>query len=235
LAIIGRATVAFEPSFRRPVGEAFFGACEPSALPLVGVGQCDSGPVLSLADMRRPDAACRGNDRPAGVTTVFQVRENKVEPSPSVRSRYLLAKDDWRRALADETKHLWPEVTVVGEASAFAGAGERLAGAGAGPDELVGGEAREVESEVPTADSGEQMDALKPQEIVGGEICNGAIVNDAWRDGAGVDEILKPIAGEAINVIIQSPHVFAPSEIEHKEPRKHGRFCCPGDGKYYPA
>ena len=39
IAIAGSATVAFDPSSRLPVGLASFAICEPSALPLVGVGQ----------------------------------------------------------------------------------------------------------------------------------------------------------------------------------------------------
>jgi hypothetical protein len=58
--------------------------------------------------MRRAEARSAGIDRPAGVARSFHVSLYKVEPSKSVFARNLLAKDDWRAALADEVVERWP-------------------------------------------------------------------------------------------------------------------------------
>jgi hypothetical protein len=70
-----------------------------------GVGLADASlgnPPQSLPDVGRADARSAEIDRRAGVTRSFQVSLYKVEPSEAVLARNLLAKDDWRAALADE-------------------------------------------------------------------------------------------------------------------------------------
>jgi hypothetical protein len=52
--------------------------------------------------MGRADARSAEINRPAGVARSFQVSLYKVEPAEAVLARNLLAKDDWRAALADE-------------------------------------------------------------------------------------------------------------------------------------
>ena len=65
-------------------------------------------PVESLSDVRRTEARSAGIDRPECVARTFHVSLYKVEPSESVFARNLLAKADWRAALADEMVEIWP-------------------------------------------------------------------------------------------------------------------------------
>ena len=67
-------------------------------LGVVGVGH----PVGSVPDVRRTDARSRERDRREGVAQAFHVSLYKVDPRLCVLACNLLAKDDWRAALADE-------------------------------------------------------------------------------------------------------------------------------------
>jgi hypothetical protein len=69
--------------------------------------------------VRCAEARSAGIDRPEGIALSFQVSLYKVEPSESVFARNLLAKDDWRAALRDETEPHWPQVSLVVESATF--------------------------------------------------------------------------------------------------------------------
>jgi len=58
--------------------------------------------VNPLPDVRRPDAASREIDRPAGVVHLLHFSEKSIEPTDSNRRTNLFSKDDCRAALADE-------------------------------------------------------------------------------------------------------------------------------------
>lgn len=58
--------------------------------------------------MRSAVERAAGIDRPEGVTRSFHVVLNKVEPVEAVAACNLLAKDDWRAALADEVEERRP-------------------------------------------------------------------------------------------------------------------------------
>jgi hypothetical protein len=90
----------------------------------------------SLPDVRRPEARSAGINRPDGVTLSFQVSVNKVEPSESVVTRNLFAKDKLRARLADEREPDGPEMTFIGCAGSFSGNRERLTRARSRPDAL---------------------------------------------------------------------------------------------------
>jgi len=120
---------------------------------LAGVGH----PVESLADMRRTDAVCPQYRRPAGVAFSFQVCEYSIEPAEPNRSLNLLTKHCCRSALADEPGELGPEVAFVGVAAPLACAGERLAGAGAGPDAGLLVESGPAKSQGPAGDAAEEV------------------------------------------------------------------------------
>ena len=109
--------------------------------------------------MRSADARSRGNDRPAGVAVVFQVRENKIEPRPAKRTRNLLAKQDCRATDAEQTGNLRPKMAGVVEARPLARARKRLTRTGAGPNRSISGPIGESEGVVPAANAGEQMNA----------------------------------------------------------------------------
>jgi hypothetical protein len=79
----------------------------------VGVCQTPTNPPDTLPDVRSADARSRETRRPEGVTLVFQVSLNKVEPPVSNCCINLLSKDDWRAALRDEVVKDWPEVALV--------------------------------------------------------------------------------------------------------------------------
>ena len=65
-------------------------------------------PVKPLPDVRCADASSAQIRRRSGVTCVFQVNENTVEPRESSSSGNLFTKDDWRAALADEPEERRP-------------------------------------------------------------------------------------------------------------------------------
>jgi hypothetical protein len=123
------------------------------ALSSCGVGQ----PVKSLADMRRTDARSAQIGSCPEISHVFQVSEYSGEPFTPSRACNLLAKDDWRAALADEVGEHRPEVAFVGGAETFSGGREGLARAGACPDGAVFRPAGEAEGERPAADACEEV------------------------------------------------------------------------------
>src|SRR3569623_2785138 len=63
-----------------------------------GVGH----PVNPVSLMSRARSESWRNDRPAGVTKVFQRHECFIEPTPHKCVSHLLSKDDWRLALRNE-------------------------------------------------------------------------------------------------------------------------------------
>jgi hypothetical protein len=124
----------------------------------MGVGHPDASPPQPLSDVRGADARSAQIGGPDGISQVFQVSAYSGEPSPAVRACSLLANDNWRRSLADKALEGGPEVSgvndgvgavgsepgpVVGSHPSLAGDAEALAGAGAGPDGLVVGDAGE--------------------------------------------------------------------------------------------
>jgi hypothetical protein len=111
---------------------AWFG---PPLLPSVarGVFHGFRNPPEPLSDMGRADARSAEINRPAGVARSFQVSLYKVEPTEAVLARNLLAKDDWRAALADEMEPAGPYVPLVSKPCTFARRAERLAGEAGGP------------------------------------------------------------------------------------------------------
>jgi hypothetical protein len=109
---------------------------EPSFQSLVvGVGH----PVQPLSDVRSADARSAQIGCCRGVTRSFQVSLYKVEPLQAVFTCNLLAKDDWRSALADEPVERRPKVPLISKPCAFACRAERLAWAGTRPDRAVVG------------------------------------------------------------------------------------------------
>jgi hypothetical protein len=65
-------------------------------------------PVQSFSLVRRAETTSRGSNRPAGVSRAFQVILYSVEPSFSVLSSNLLAKDNDRRSPADNSEKVRP-------------------------------------------------------------------------------------------------------------------------------
>ena len=129
-------------------------------------------PSLARIVAHKPEAIsevvrtrARGLDRdcPHGVAHGFQITSHKSEPLSSTRN--LLSKDLCRASLGDKLSPDRPEMTVVGEAFLLAREREGLAGAGAGPDRAIIGEAGEPESSTPSAESGKEMTLSEPGEF----------------------------------------------------------------------
>jgi hypothetical protein len=120
--------------------------------------------------MRRPDAASRYTNRPAGVAFSLQVSLNKVEPSVVNRCFNLLTKDDSRAALADEIEPDRPEVSIISGAFLRAGGAERLARATARPNRSVLGPSGKAQGVAPAAKTGEEMALNKSGKVTGSNI-----------------------------------------------------------------
>ena len=152
--------------------------------------------------MRRADAVCADNRRPAGVTNAFQVCEYSIEPTVSNRARNLLAKDALRASLFDEPKKLWPEVARVCVPFAFAGRRVGLTWAGAGPDFAVGRPACECEGEVPPSDPGEEMGTAKPGKLGSSDFLDASFIDDPLRNFSGGSEVPKPLRGVYVELVV---------------------------------
>jgi hypothetical protein len=94
----------------------------------------------------------------------------------------LLSSNSWRLAVDDETAELGPEVALISLPFALSSNGERLTGAGAGPDRKVVWPPRELECVVPASDSGEEMASCEGFKIVRLHLLDGAGVYFAGRD-----------------------------------------------------
>jgi hypothetical protein len=84
-------------------------------------------PVEPLSDVRGSDARSAQIGSCCGIAQRFQVSENSGEPFTSILARNLLAKDNCRSALADETAELRPKVTRVRRPQSLASRREWLA------------------------------------------------------------------------------------------------------------
>jgi hypothetical protein len=79
----------------------------PPAWSAVGVCQ-GADEVEALSEMRSAHPRSAQIRRPEVVTCSFQVSRYIVDPSESILSRNLFAKEDWRFCGLNELKHNWP-------------------------------------------------------------------------------------------------------------------------------
>lgn len=156
--------------------------------------------------MRRAEARSAGIDRPDGVVRSFQVSVYKVEPSEAVLACNLLAKDDVRATLRDETEEVGPEVAGVVEASALAGGAERLTWTRAGPNRTLVTPPGAAERVAPDANPGEEVTLGIASEVIGAHVLDAAVVHVAWRDVSGLDEFAQPRRRERIYLIVICAH-----------------------------
>jgi hypothetical protein len=150
----------------------------PVVSPTIGVGH----EPQSLSNVRRPDAASRQTNRPAGVTFSFQISLNKIEPSVLNRCFNLLTKDNSRAALADEIEPDRPEVSIIGNAFLRASGAEGLAGATARPNRSVVGPSGKAQGVTPAAKAGEEMALHVSGKIACSNILNAPCVYIALGD-----------------------------------------------------
>ncbi len=80
----------------------------------------------------------RNTDRPAGVAVCFQISKRLVEPHRD-EPISVFSHDVGRSALVNDAAHIWPECTVIRNASALSGQTDRLTRKPAG-DEIDGSE-----------------------------------------------------------------------------------------------
>ena len=149
-------------------------------------------PIKSLPDVRRTDPRSTEIERCKGVAAIFHVSPYSIEPSVSIRRSNLLAKHDWRLALADEPGELRPEVAFVCCAFAFACTAERLAGATSCPNRPVGGPSCELQGEAPSSDPCEEVALGVSVEVFWLHIYNAPFVYGSCRDQTGLDEFTQP-------------------------------------------
>jgi hypothetical protein len=105
----------------------------------------------------RADARSADIDRCAGVIRAFQVSLYKVEPLKAVAACNLLAKDDCRAALRDETEQVRPEVALVAETVSLACGAEGLTWAASCPNRSIVGPSGLSQRVRPDADPREEM------------------------------------------------------------------------------
>jgi hypothetical protein len=125
-----------------------------------------------LPDVRSTDARSAKIDRSAGVALSFHVRLNKVEPCEARRTCNLLANDDARSALADETEELGPEMAGIVESELLSRSAKGSARARACPDRTVITPSGKPQGIGPDTDAGEEMALPKSGEIVSSNIDN---------------------------------------------------------------
>jgi hypothetical protein len=176
-----------------------------------GVVQPFSNPPEPLSDVRRPDARSAQINRPAGVARSFQVSVYKVEPTEAVLARNLLAKDDWRAALADEVEEGRPEVPLVSEPCAFACRAERLARATACPDRAVIGPSGAAQGVGPDANACEEVALSKPGKVSWNDILDAPLVHLARRDVPAADQFAQPRRRLGVDLVVVGAHPRTPA------------------------
>jgi hypothetical protein len=151
--------------------------------------------------MRSTDARSAQIGRPDGVTLSFQVSRNSVEPHESSRARNLLAKDDWRVALADEPEPSRPEVALVVCPASASGDAEGLAGTTSGPNRELIWPARELERVLPHSNPGEGVEAASSRDICGVERSH-IRFNDSPSEVARSTEVSQPCTGVGVDIVV---------------------------------
>jgi hypothetical protein len=139
--------------------------------------------------MRCPEARSAKINRPDGVSRRFQVSVNKVEPSKSVTTCNLLAKDRDRLSLSDEAKPRWPKMAGIGGAIGFPRRAEGLAGAGACPDRPLVEPSDEPERITPDSDAREEMALGISGKVFCSYFLDVSLINVSGRDVARRDQV----------------------------------------------
>jgi hypothetical protein len=153
--------------------------------------------------VRGAEARSAQISRPEGVARSFHVSLYKVEPVEAVIACNLFAKDDWRRALADEVVECGPKMPLVSKPFSFACRAERLTGAASCPHGPVVVPSGKSQAIGPDADSGEEM-ALGVAAEVGGLEVSDVIFDHVSRcDGVSLDEFAQPRGRERVDLVVE--------------------------------
>lgn len=173
----------------------------PSTSATVGVGQRD--PVEPLADVGGVHGRSREIDRPAGVTEPSQISGDSVEPIAASSSRNLLSHDDSGPAGGDEAMNVGPQMPFIRSTAPTTGLRERLAGTGGCPKRSVVGPSGEPGRNAPQSAAGEQVDLGEAVEVMGLQLRDGSLIDDAARDHAVVDALAQHGAGVRRDVVVE--------------------------------
>lgn len=128
-----------------------------------------------------------------------------------LRRGNLLAKDNWRAALADEVEPDGPEVSLVEEATVPAGGGEGLAGAGSSPDGLVVGPASEPEGVGPGADTGEEVGLDGVSDVSWSEVSDAPLIDFPAGDIPAANQVPQPVRGVRLDLVVEGAHTVPAS------------------------
>jgi len=142
--------------------------------------------------MRCPDARSAQIGSRCGIAHSFQVSEYSGEPVAASLARNLLAKDDWRRALADEISEDGPEMALVCGSELLTGAGERLTRARSRPDGLIVRHSRKTQGVRPSTDPGEEVALMVSDQLCWLDIHDATFVHRAFRNVAVFDKFAEP-------------------------------------------
>ena len=169
-----------------------------AGVPAIGVGHGD--PVDPVSSVGRVDGASRNIDRPAGVTDAFQISADSVEPTVASLSANLFAHADPRPASVDESKHVGPQMPRIVRSGAFAGDGERLTRAGAGPNRSD--PAGDLARDFPKPGAGEEMDALVARDVFGLEVFDASLKDISFVT------MPQHCAGDGVKFVERDAHHF---------------------------
>ena len=201
--VVGVAQPAISAASRNDVRASNF---PPRVAPLVAfLLQLASGvghPPKSLPDMRCARARSAQIGGPAYITHSLQVRSNIGEPSTTVRARNLFAKDDWKSSLRDQPPKSGPQVPLVGDAFAFAGAAEWLTRAASRRDGSIVGPSSESECVRPASNACEKVMLLISIEVARFHVADRSFVNVARCDQVAGDQLAQPSRGVRVVFVV---------------------------------
>ena len=152
--------------------------------------------------MRSSDARSAQIGSPNSISQCFQVSTYSREPAASSEARNLLSKHDWRLADANETPPVGPQMAIIRLALPFAGAGEGLAGAGAGPHPTVSGPPCKLKSVGPPPDPGKPVTLPIPFNVIRAYLPYITLVDFAKRQLLIDYEIPQPLSTIRINFVV---------------------------------
>jgi hypothetical protein len=162
------------------------------------------------------DATSWKYNKPEGVRRFLQVRRYKIDPCPlsffrslrpnfsdNVARRDLLSEDDRGPARFDESIEVWPEVSLIVEASPFPSRRKSLARHAPAPTRSFIRPPRETECVTPAPDAGERVKLRRVFEHPRLNVDNRTPVDAPVGDASGLNQILKPVARERLDLIVE--------------------------------
>jgi len=180
-----------------------------------------------LPSVRRSDAECAHNRRPAGVTRSFQVSENSIEPdrrgfalstaanlSDNVGACDLLAKNNGRLASADEVEEHGPQVSVIVVTLSFSRAAKRLTRTASSPDTFHVFQAGPPQRQRPATYAAKEVRLPVAAQIIGLDVRYRPAIHVARGNLASGNQFAQPRARLRIVVI-----VVVHEECEHSNIR----------------